>query len=149
MDAAYVSALFGLAGAVIGGLTSFSTTWLTQKTQLRDKHLEQEVGRRERIFSDFIAEASRLYADALSHEKDDAAELVQLYALLAKMRLVSSRPVVNAAEQVMVAIGERYLAPNLTLHEIHLLAQKGDMNFLLDFGEACRNELKAIRGRVR
>ena len=124
MDAGYVSAVFGLVGAIIGGLTSFSTTWLTQKTQLRDKHLEDEKATREKLFSDFIAEASRLYGDAVSHEKNDAAEMVQLYALLAKMRLVSSRPVLNAAEHVMVTISERYLAPNLTLHELHQLAQK-------------------------
>ena len=147
MDAAYISALFGLAGASIGGLTSFSTTWLTQQAQMRDKHRDAAQAKRIELFNDFVLEASRLYGDALSHEKDDVTDLVQLYALVAKMRLWASRPVVLAAERAMNAIIETYLQPNRTLHEIRTLAQSGEMNFLLDFGEACRADLGAgIRG---
>ncbi len=133
--------MFGLAGASIGGLTSFSTTWLTQQAQMRDKRREAEQAKRLELFNDFVLEASRLYGDALSHEKDDVTDLVQLYALVAKMRLWASRPVVTAAERAMNAIVETYLQPNRTLHEIRTLAQSGQMNFLLDFGEACRADL--------
>ena len=133
--------MFGLAGASIGGLTSFSTTWLTQQAQLREKRREGEQGKGLELVNDFVVEASRLYGDALSHEKDDVSDLVQLYALVAKMRLWASRPVVTAAERAMHSIVETYLQPNRTLHEIRTLAQSGDMNFLLDFGEACRADL--------
>src|SRR5262245_33047275 len=34
LNPAYISALAALAGAIIGGLTSFTTSWLTQRTQL-------------------------------------------------------------------------------------------------------------------
>ena len=111
MNAAYISALFGLVGAIIGGFTSFATTWVTQRAQLLDKHLETEKTTREQLFKDFIVEACRLYGDALSHEKDEVSDLVQLYALLTEMRLVSSRTVVNAAEQVIDDIAEKYRAP--------------------------------------
>ncbi len=141
MDAAYISAMFGLAGASIGGLTSFSTSWLTQQSQMREKRREAELARRLELFHEFVVEASRLYGDALSHEKDDVSDLVQLYALVAKMRLWASRPVVTAAERAMNAIVDTYLQPNRTLHEIRVLAQSGEMNFLLDFGEACRADL--------
>jgi hypothetical protein len=144
LNAAYVFALFGLVGAIIGGLTSFGTTWLTQRTQLLDKHLEAEKTKREQLFNDFIAETCRLYGDAMTHEKDDVADLIQLYAVLTKMRVVSSRIVVNAAEQVMENIIESYRAPNLALHEIPGLLQDTHMNFLTNFGEACRNELEKI-----
>ncbi len=145
MDAAYVSAFFGLAGASIGGLTSFLTTWLTQQTQLREKHREVESAKRQELFNDFVVEASRLYGDALSHEKDDVTDMVQLYALVAKMRLWASRPVVIAAEHAMNAIVETYLEPNRSLHEIRTLAMEGRMNFLLEFGEACRADLRGTR----
>ena len=141
MDAAYVSAFFGLAGAVIGGVTSFATTWLTQRAQIREKHLEANRTTLHTLFGAFISEASRLHADALSHEKDDVADLVQLYALIARMRLLVSEPVVVAAEQVLRAIVETYLAPNLSLRDIRVLAEQGRMDFLVDFGEACRREL--------
>ena len=149
MDSAYVSALFGLGGAIIGGLTSFATTWLTQRDQLRDKRLESGRAKREQLFNDFITEATRLFADALSHQKDDIASMVQLYALAARMRMVASRNVSDTAEKVMVAIEERYRAPNLTLHEVHQLVVRGELNVLLDFSEACRHELATIPGPPR
>ena len=146
MDAAYVSAFFGLAGVTIGGLTSFGTTWLTQHSQLREKHREAELAKRQELFNEFIAEASRLYADALSHVKDDVTDLVQLYALVARLRLWASRPVVTAAEHAMDAVIETYLQPNRSLHEIRTLAKEGGMNFLLEFGESCRAELARSAG---
>lgn len=143
MDAAYVSAFFGLAGAIVGGLTSFSTTWLTQQAQLGDKHREAARATRHELFRAFIAEASRLYADALSHEKDDVTDMVQLYALIANMRLVCSAAVVVAAEQALDSIVDTYLAPNRSLQDIRRMAQEGNLNFLQDFGKACRLELDA------
>jgi hypothetical protein len=141
MDAAYVSACFGLAGATIGGLTSFTTTSLTQRAQSREKREETSRAGRQAIFNDFIIEASRLYGDALSHQKDDVCDLVQLYAIVGKMRLWASSPVVHAAQQAMDVIITAYLEPNRSLHEIRAMAQAGKMNFLLDFGERCRTEL--------
>ena len=111
MDA-YISALMGLAGVAIGGLASFATTWMTHRSQVKEKHREVEVAKREKLFSDFITEATRLYGDAVSHQKDDVSDLVLLYALVAHMRLISSRPVVDAAELAMEKIVETYLTPN-------------------------------------
>ncbi|MCV9998646.1 hypothetical protein OE766_10340 [Pararhizobium sp. YC-54] len=136
---AYISALTGLAGVAIGGLASFATAWMTHRSQVREKLREVEAAKREKLFSDFIAEATRLYGDALSHQKDDVSDLVLLYALVAQMRLISSRPVVDAAELAMERIVETYLTPNRSL------SQTGAMNFLLDFGEACREELTSGR----
>lgn len=133
----------GLAGAAIGGLASFATAWMTHRAQVRERHREVEVAKHEKLFSDFIAEATRLYGDALSHEKDDVSDLVLLYALVAQMRLISSRSVVDAAELAMERIVETYLAPNRSLSEMRDLALSGAMDFLLDFGEACRAELAA------
>ena len=141
MDAGYATALFGLAGALIGSLANVLTTWATHSSQLRDKHQGADFARKQKLFSDFIAEASRLYADALSHEKDDATALVGLYALVAKMRLVAPQSVVTAAEEALKAIVEAYLAPNRTLREIRRLAQEGELDFLLRFGEECKLHL--------
>jgi hypothetical protein len=149
LDAAYISAFFGLAGAVIGGLTSFATTWLTQQAQIRERQRDAAKTLRQNLFGAFITEATRLHADSLSHEKDDVADLVQLYALIAKMRLLASPQVVTAAEQVLNAIVATYLAPNLSLHDIRVLADQGKMNFLVEFGEACRLELELEPARWR
>src|SRR4249919_1080528 len=114
MDVGYASAMFGLAGALIGSLANVATTWATHSSQLRDKHEGADHARKQKLFSAFIVEASRLYADALSHQKDDVTDLVGLYALVARIGLVSPGPVVNAAEEAMKAIVEAYLEPNRT-----------------------------------
>ena len=141
MDAGYASALFGLAGALIGSLANVVTTWATHSSQLRDKQQGADFARKQKLFSQFIAEASRLYADALSHQKDDATDLVGLYALVATMRLVAPGKVVAAAEDAMKSVVEAYLAPNRTLREIRALAQQGELDFLLRFGDECRAHL--------
>jgi hypothetical protein len=139
--------MMGLAGVAIGSLTSFSTTWLTQSSQLKDRRREAEIAKREKLYTDFITEATRLYGDALSHQKDDVSDLVMLYALAAQMRLVASDCVIAAAEVAMERIIESYLAPNRSLHEIRDLAGSGAMDFLLDFGRACRVELSTEKFR--
>jgi hypothetical protein len=49
MDA-YIPALMGLAGVAIGSLTSFATTWMTQRSQVKEHHREVEVAKREKLF---------------------------------------------------------------------------------------------------
>ena len=142
MDSGYASALFGLAGALIGSLANVLTTWATHSSQLRDKHEGADHARKQKLFSEFISEASRLYADALSHQKDEVTDLVGLYALVSKMRLVSPGRVVNAAEEAMQSIVETYLQPNRTLREVQNLAQHGELDFLLTFAEECRAHLE-------
>jgi hypothetical protein len=66
---------------------------------------------------------------------------VQLYAIVGKMRLWASLPVVQAAQDAMDGIITAYLEPNRSLHEIRALAQQGKVNLLLEFSETCRIEL--------
>jgi hypothetical protein len=104
LDPAYISALAALAGALIGGLTSFTTSWLTQRTQLRHAHREAESAELRALYSNFIAEAGRLFVDALGRDSEDFTDLVKLYAMVGHMRLVSSQTVIDAAMRVEVVI---------------------------------------------
>jgi hypothetical protein len=144
MDSAYLSAFLGLAGVAIGAMTTFATSWLTQRAQHRQQHREHEIAKREALFEQFILESSRLFGDALSHEKDEVTDLIKMYAMVGQMRLVCSGEVIGAAERVMDMIVDTYLGPNFTLHEVHALAQQGGMNFLTEFSEACRAELSRL-----
>ncbi len=143
MNPNYISAIAGLTGATIGGATSLATSWITQQTQSRQREREIGRARRERLFTAFIEEASRLFADAIGHEKDDVENLVRLYALVARIRLMASPEVVEAAERVGSGVIAAYQAPNRSLSELHLFAREGKMDPLLDFSEACRVELMA------
>jgi hypothetical protein len=141
MDPGHISALAGVAGAAVGGLTSFGTTWIAQKAQLRQQRRETARKERERLFVKFMDEAGRLYADALGHEKDDIADVVQLYAIVGHLRMVSAPQIIAAAERVVHAIVEAYQAPNRTLHEIGDLAASEGMTAFRELGIIFRTEL--------
>jgi hypothetical protein len=141
MNPSLLSALAALAGALIGGLASLGSSWLTQSIQQRARSHEHNRARREALFTDFINEASRAYGDALSHEKDDVLDMIQLYAIVGRIRLISCERVVTSAEKTMDSIVDAYLAPNKTLHELRTMMKEGKMDFLVEFGEAARYEL--------
>jgi ABC-type branched-subunit amino acid transport system ATPase component len=144
MNPTVVSALAALAGALIGGLASLGSSWLTQSIQQRERNREYDRARREALFTDFINEASRLYGDALSHEKDDVLNLVELYAILGRIRLISCDRVVASAEKTRDSIIDTYLAPNMTLHELRVMMSEHKMDFLVEFSHAARYELDAF-----
>ena len=144
MDTAYLSALSALAGSAIGALASLGTTWLNQRYQDRSQRMAQERARRERIFGEFLDQASQLYADALSHTSlEDPAQLVPLYATRGTLRLFASARTVAAADAVMERIVETYYLPNLDFTaRPSPQVQVGDFDILRDFTEACRAELR-------
>ena len=69
MNSAYLPAFAALAGSAIGGLTSLASAWLTQDRQDRAKRILQDKARRQKLYKQFIDEASKLYADALAHNE--------------------------------------------------------------------------------
>jgi hypothetical protein len=149
LDPAYVSALAALAGALIGGLTSFITSWLTQRTQLRFAQRQAESAELKALYADFIAEAARLFVDALGRDSEDFTDLVKLYAMGEHMRLVSDQRVVDAAQRVETVILDTYMGQNRTAHELMDFAKQGGFNFLAEFSQACRNDLAARATAVR
>ncbi len=143
----YITAAIGLTGALVGGVTSFASTWLTQSVQAKEKFQQATINRRERLYTDFINEAARRFGDALSHQKDDIADLVTLYALVAHIRLVASSGVVSAAERVMERIIKTFGEPNRTLSELRIFAHENDIDPLWQFSQECREELFALSGK--
>ena len=142
MEPAYLSALAALAGSTIGGLTSLTASWLTQHVQFRTQLRTSNLTRREQLYEHFIDEASRLYADAYEHNEADTAKLVNLYALVSKMRVLSSPRIVENADRVVRVIIETYLAPNKTFSDVMEILDNEAMDPLLEFSHACREELR-------
>jgi hypothetical protein len=143
----YITAAVGLTGAIVGGVTSFATTWLTQSVQTKEKLQQATFNRRENLYTEFLKEAARLFGDALSHQKDDVADLVTLYAMVAHIRLVASVGVISAAEHVMDRVIKTYGEPNLTLSGLRTSAQEGKLDPLLEFSQQCRMELAQLNKR--
>ena len=140
---AYLPALAALAGSATGGLTSFASTWLTLRRQGRATRLSRERAKRQKLYKQFIDEASKLYADALVHEQAEVSALVSVYALTSQMRVLSSPAVVEKAEAVVRLIVDTYFAPNKTFPELRALMDSHAVDPLRAFSEECRAELHA------
>ena len=144
MNAAYLSAIAALAGSTIGGLTSFASAWLTQYRQDRANRLSGEKARRQKLYKQFIDEASKLYADALVHDKAEVSALVSVYALVSRMRVLSSSAVIERAEAVVLLILDTYSIPNKTFSDLRDLMSSHAVNPLRAFSEECRAELHTL-----
>src|SRR6476646_12067420 len=112
MNTMYVPAFAAFGGSAFGAISTIVTGWVTRRRRLRERHYDKSLSKRERLYRSFIEEASRVYADALVSDKSEIPQLVNLYALIGRMRILSSDQVVQAAERAGRLIIETYLSPN-------------------------------------
>jgi hypothetical protein len=145
VDVSIISALAALTGAAVGGFTSGVATWLNHRSQVRVEWILHEKGRRQILYRDFIDEAAKCYIDALQHDEADIPGLVGLYAKLSSMRAVSTKPVVNRAEDVARKILDTYLEPDKSFVELREMAISGAIDLLRGFSDACRDEFEEMR----
>lgn len=145
MNPAYLSAFAALAGSLIGGLTSIAATWLTYHAQSRAQRDAQDLSTRQELYKTFIEEASRLYADAYERDDPKISDLVNLYALVSRMRVVSSTKVVESADAIVRRVIATYLEPNKTFRDLKEIVDRDPMDPLREFSAACREELREGR----
>jgi len=141
----YLPAFAAFGGSAFGAISTIVSGWAGRRRRLREQHQSRSTSKRERLYRAFIEEASRLYADALVSDKSEVSSLVDLYALIGRMRILSSDEVVEAAEKATRRIIETYRSPNRTLGDLSQFIE--EMDPLRDFGEACRRELQAVPPR--
>jgi hypothetical protein len=98
MDLAYISALAALGGSVVGGLTSGFTTWQSQLAQAKAAQLAHDKSQREGLYKDFIVAATRAYGDAIVCNEPQIQELLALYAMISRMRVLSAPRTVEYAD---------------------------------------------------
>jgi hypothetical protein len=145
VDVSIISALAALTGAAVGGLTSGIATWLNHRSQVRVEWILHEKTRRQTLYRDFIEDAAKCYIDALQHDEADVPGLVDLYAKLSAMRAVSSRPVLQRAEDVVRKILDTYLEPDKNFVELREMAIDGTIDLLRGFSDACHDEFEKMR----
>jgi hypothetical protein len=145
VDASIISALAALTGAAVGGLTSGMAAWLNHRSQVRTEWIIHEKSRRQTLYREFVDEAAKCYIDALQHDKADIPGLVGLYAKLSSMRAVSSKLVVQRADNVVRKILDTYLEPDKSFVELREMVIDGRIDLLRDFSETCRHEFEEMR----
>jgi hypothetical protein len=144
MDSTYVTAMAAALGSLVGAAASITTTWITQRTQITRSNMEWKLRERESLYKEFIAEASRLTIDALTHSMERSDQMVALYGILSRIRLMSGPEVVHHGENCCRHIIELYGQPNLTTEQLRAVAVKGvdGLDPLKEFSNACRKELQ-------
>lgn len=148
MDPMVMSAMSGVLGSLVGGSATVGTAWVTQQKLARRDLVREEIRKREALYGEFIHECAKLLMEALTHTLDKPEILLPAYALLNRVRLTASPPVLRMAESLLQDITEQFFEGNLTVHELRALARSDDADPLKPFGEACRAELTAISAEL-
>ena len=144
MNSTVVTALAAALGSLVGAAASIATTWITQRNQTIRAHWEWKLRQRESLYNEFITEASRLTIDALVHCLERPDQLMALYGILSRIRLMSGEEVVRQGEACCHRIMDLYGRPNLTTDQIRTAAAGHNldgMDPLKEFSTACRKEL--------
>ena len=112
MDPAYLSGLAIFLGSVVGALSSLASTWLSKAREDRALRASANKLGRQKLYAQFVDEASKLYLDALIRDQADPSALVSIYALISKMRMASDSGVIENAENVVATVLNTYSQPN-------------------------------------
>jgi hypothetical protein len=144
MDSAWISAFSAVMGSLVGGFTTFVTTYANQRSQYRrDSSVSNSLNAKHSILNSLM-EAARLQIDSFDRQMDNASGLVNIYALENRIRLNASEEVIQAAVHTIENIIESYKRPNMTAEEIRHGAYLDIEDPLKEFGEASRNELNKL-----
>jgi hypothetical protein len=146
MDSTLITALAGAVGSMVGASASIATTWISQRTQSLRANMEWKLHERQTLYKEFITEASRLALDAVTHSLERPDQIMTLYGILSRIRLLSSEEVVRHGEACCRRIIELYGMPNLTTDQLRAAVtadEVDELDPLKEFSNACRNELQA------
>jgi hypothetical protein len=128
-----------LAGTVLGGLTCACAIYFMQRRQLQASRIMSELSRREDVYSRFIEQASEICLDAVE-TPHEPGNLISLSALVGRIRLASTQPVLEAAEGVMDFLLETCQSPAAEVRDFIDKAPREFMTPLTVFTAACRVE---------
>ena len=101
---AVIGTLAALCGSAIGGLVPLLSNVILQKGLTQREVLNHQIAGLESLYSDFILEASGLLNHAMFNSLPEADKVLSVYTLVARIRLNSSKPVIDAAEHLVMRI---------------------------------------------
>jgi hypothetical protein len=139
-----VTAIAAVAGTLLGGLSSFATTYVTVRRQGHAERVLKDLERREDLYARFNELGSDLTLDALEHPLEDPRKLIGISALAGRIRLTGSATVLAAAEAVIDHLIESYQRPPVDLRDVIREGPREFMVPLTAFTQACREEREGM-----
>ena len=152
MNGEISNGLAAIMGALVGGLASLASTWVSERSRHKRDLLQREITRREAAYSDFIDHASKLYVTSATHKVNDddgnlESELegaVSLYGIASRIRLFASDRVIKEAEAVLDLILVQFGAENISVEELRE-KKLNERDPLKPFSISCRRELQDLQ----
>lgn len=75
---------------MVGALASLGTTFINQRLQACRERLTKDLANREELYGGFIEEIIPLFVDSINCTTIDPSKLLNLYSMVARIRLISS-----------------------------------------------------------
>ena len=151
MDGGLANGVAAVAGALVGGLASLTSSWVGERTRQKRDMLQREINKRESTYSEFIEHASKLYVTSATHNLKEAADLeweldgaVSLYGIASRIRLFASDRVIKEAEAVLDLILVQFGAENISVDELRKKKLQ-ERDPLKAFSVSCRQELQHLQ----
>ncbi len=109
-----------------------------QSAQARADRSRHDLGRREDLVRDFIVAASKTYGEAVATNEPQMPELVNLYSMVGRTRVLAMPRSVASAEKLMLVIIDTYFQPNKTIHDLHeMMKTRGAVDPFREFAKRC------------
>lgn len=144
MSPAELSAIAALAGSALGGIAPIISNQVVQRGLTQRELLSRELAERQNLYAEFIRFAQSVYVKATTTSLEKIDDLVMLYALVARIRLLGSAPVIQAAEAFAQLVTTRYGEKNLSIEEIRASVLGPHIDPLNEFSARCREEIRHL-----
>lgn len=144
LTSAELSTLAALAGSAIGGITPLISNQLIQRSVTKRKLLSRELSERRSLYAEFIRFAATVYVQATTTNLKKLDDLILLYALVGRIRLLGSPPVIHAAETFVTVVTRRFGENNLTVEDLRVASLAPHIDPLNEFSLRCREELRNL-----
>jgi hypothetical protein len=142
-----VTGAAALAGLCVGGLSCFALLHRAQRRDVQTMRILHELDQRESVYARFIEQASEMCLDAFE-TPHDPANLIGLSALVGRIRLASTRPVLEAAEAVVDFLLDSCERRPADMRDLIARAPREFMAPLTEFTAACRSEREQTLRRL-
>jgi len=148
VDTPALSALAALGGSALGGITPLVSNYLIQKGLTKRELLTRELSVRQTVYVEFIQFATKVYVSATTKQLDEGAtdELIGLYALVSRIRLFASKPVIKAAEEFATRVTKLFGEQALSIQDLRDATLAPHVDPLNEFSTECREEMRFFLG---
>ena len=140
---AFIASLVGGIVCLLGVYAL--VTWNARRMRKRQDSVTRRLQERENLYEQFANACAKMMRDYMEDDMVAADTLSSVVAIINRIRMTASTPVLKAAESALQALSRDYLEnESLSLDEKRTLLREtavAGADPLSDFSRACRDEL--------